>query len=123
MFWIQVIAALGVVLATVMVASGRGDSLGGLPTRTPPGLPGDRAVEPADVVDLRLGIAFRGYRMDDVDEALDRLADEISSRDAEIGELRRQLGGVPDPGLPPVDGAEPLARADHDSGPERSVGG
>ena len=61
MFFVQVIAALAVVLATVLVASGRGDSLGGLPSRTPPRLPDDRAIEPADVVDLRrrVGMVFQ----------------------------------------------------------------
>jgi DivIVA domain-containing protein len=90
-FWIQVIAALAVVLVTALVAAGRGDSLGGLAPRLPPGLPDDRPIEPSDVLDLRLGIALRGYRMDEVDDALDRLADEIASRDDEIAELRRLL--------------------------------
>jgi DivIVA domain-containing protein len=94
-FWLQVIAALGVVFATVLVATGRGDSLGDLPVGPRPRLPEDRAIERADVVDLRLGVAFRGYRMDEVDDALDRLADEIASRDVEIAELRRQLAGAP----------------------------
>jgi DivIVA domain-containing protein len=90
-FWLQVISALAVVLVTLLVATGRGDALGALPPRHSPRLPDDRAVEPADVVGLRLPVALRGYRMDAVDDALDRLADEIALRDAQIAQLRDRL--------------------------------
>jgi DivIVA domain-containing protein len=90
LFWFQVIVALGVILATVLVAGGRGDALGELNRdRSPARLPDDRAVQPADVNALRLGVGLRGYRMDEVDDVLDVLADELTRRDEEIARLRQ----------------------------------
>lgn len=90
MFWLQVLVALGVVLATVLVAGGRGDGLGRLsPDRPPARLPADRSVQPEDVHALRLGVGLRGYRMVEVDDALDLLAGELARRDEEIARLRR----------------------------------
>jgi DivIVA domain-containing protein len=89
MFWVQVIVALGVVLGTVLVAGGRGDALGELtPDRPPARLPDDREVRAEDVNTLRLGVGLRGYRMDEVDDVLDVLADELTRRDEELAELR-----------------------------------
>jgi DivIVA domain-containing protein len=53
---------------------------------------------------LRFSLAFRGYRMAEVDDALDRLATEIAERDARI----EQLTGQPYE-TPPTD---PTAAAD-----------
>lgn len=43
----------------------------------------------ADVGAIRFAPALRGYRMDQVDEVLDRLAAALEERDATIAELRR----------------------------------
>jgi cell division septum initiation protein DivIVA len=42
---------------------------------------------------------MRGYRMDEVDDVLDRLAAEVSQRDARITDLEERLAarGVPRP--------------------------
>ncbi len=45
-----------------------------------------------DVDAVRFGLGLRGYRMDQVDEVLDRLAAELDRRDALIRQLRAQLG-------------------------------
>jgi DivIVA domain-containing protein len=45
-----------------------------------------------DVDAVRFGLGLRGYRMDQVDEVLDRLAAELDRRDAVIARLRAQLG-------------------------------
>lgn len=37
--------------------------------------------EPADVDKLRFSLGLRGYRMDQVDEVLDRLRDELAAKD------------------------------------------
>ncbi|MFL6239532.1 MAG: DivIVA domain-containing protein [Actinomycetes bacterium] len=59
-------------------------------TRLPPsGVP----MTPADVDGLRFGLAFRGYRMDQVDDALDRLREELDRRDERIVALDRPAGG------------------------------
>jgi DivIVA domain-containing protein len=105
MFWLQVVVALGVVLATVLVAGGRGDSLGRLsPDRPPARLPDDRAVRPADVNSLRLGVGLRGYRMDEVDDVLDVLADELARRDEEIASLRQERDAGRTAQVDPTDG-------------------
>lgn len=105
MFWLQVLVALGVVLATVLVAGGRGDALGALsPTRTPARLPEDRPIRPEDVNTLRLGVGLRGYRMDEVDDVLDLLADELAQRDEEIARLRAGHRPASPPGSGLADG-------------------
>ncbi len=47
-----------------------------------------------DVEDLRFSLGLRGYRMDEVDDVLDRLADELEERDRRIEELQSQLGAT-----------------------------
>lgn len=54
------------------------------------------SLAPADLEQVRLEQAPRGYRMQDVDDLLDRLGREIEVRDEEIRRLRSQ-GGSPDP--------------------------
>jgi len=105
MFWLQVLVALGVVLATVLVAGGRGDGLGRLsPDRPPARLPADRSVQPEDVHALRLGVGLRGYRMVEVDDALDLLAEELARRDEEIARFRRPHEAHGTAGAGPTDG-------------------
>ncbi|EMY33473.1 hypothetical protein D477_014752 [Arthrobacter crystallopoietes BAB-32] len=45
---------------------------------------------PEDIDGLRFSVALRGYRMDQVDEVLDRLRSELADRDETIAQLRRQ---------------------------------
>lgn len=51
-------------------------------------LPADRAMRPEEVDAVRLPVALRGYRFAETDILLDRLADELRARDAEIARLR-----------------------------------
>ncbi|MGW1078837.1 DivIVA domain-containing protein [Kitasatospora sp. NPDC002522] len=74
-------------------------------------LPQDRALSRTDVDELRLPMALRGYRMDEVDDVLDRLGAELALRDERIAELEAVgavrgsveasgvAGGEPLPGL------------------------
>ena len=55
--------------------------------RLPPVLLPDHPVA-ADIADLRFSVALRGYRMDEVDEVLERLAAALLERDAALAELR-----------------------------------
>ena len=79
---------LAVIAAIAVVAAGRG---GSLPDAEPDGSP--RGVLPTGPVDraavdgLRFTLAFRGYRMNEVDDVLDRLLDELDERDRRIAEL------------------------------------
>ncbi|MGB3684241.1 MAG: DivIVA domain-containing protein [Ornithinimicrobium sp.] len=49
-------------------------------------------VSSRDVDQVRLDLAFRGYRMDQVDLVLARLSRELTERDSEIDRLRTEAG-------------------------------
>jgi len=89
-FWVLLgIAVLG---GVAVVASGRGQGLvDAEPDRPDVTLPQDRPVVREDVDRLRFSVGLRGYRMDEVDDVLDRLALDLSLRDGQIGELREEL--------------------------------
>lgn len=94
-----ILVAAGVIFAIFAVTAGRGGSM----TQFQPDWPGrplpqDRPVRASDLADARFSVAFRGYRMAEVDEALDRLAVEIAQRDERIHELTGQPfdGALPD---------------------------
>jgi DivIVA domain-containing protein len=94
---VLLLVVLAVIAGIALVAAGRGGSLPEVePDRSPRGrLPsGDITREQVD--GLRFTLALRGYRMDEVDEVLDRLVDEIEARDARIAELEH---GTIDPGV------------------------
>jgi DivIVA domain-containing protein len=63
-------------------------------------LPTGHELRADDVADVRLPVALRGYRFAETDLLLDRLAEELKSRDAEIARLR---GHRPSPKGAPVD--------------------
>jgi DivIVA domain-containing protein len=89
-----VLVLLGVLAAVAVLAAGRGGSMADAPRDRAPGaaLP-DSAVSADDIDHLRFSLAFRGYRMDEVDATLDRLAAELAERNARIAELE---GGGPE---------------------------
>ena len=82
------LVGIAVVTAVALLAVGR---LGELPEvepdRAPTLLPETRLVESDDVDNVRFAVGMRGYRMDEVDDVLDRLAADIAERDARIAEL------------------------------------
>jgi DivIVA domain-containing protein len=87
---VAVVAAVVFVLAGLVF--GRGEELAPLgPDATPTRLPAD-AVGGDDVRGLRFRQVLRGYRMGEVDWALDRLASELdrvtAERDALAGRVR-----------------------------------
>jgi DivIVA domain-containing protein len=65
---------------------------------------------PDDVDAVRFAVGLRGYRMDEVDEVLDRVADDLAVRDARIAELEARLGAGPAPSPSPA-AADPAAFA------------
>ena len=92
-----VLVALAVVGGIAVVAGGRGGGLGDAGSDQPrPWLPADRPVSASDVDAVHFGVGFRGYRMDEVDEVLDRLADELRDRDARLAAYE-QSPSVPGP--------------------------
>ena len=59
--------------------------------RSPVELPDDRPVVSDDLRALRISVAFRGYRMTEVDWLIDQLAQTLDERDRELEELRARL--------------------------------
>jgi DivIVA domain-containing protein len=87
-----VLAGLVVVTTVALLAVGRlGELPDTEPDRAPVVLPDDRPLHRADVDSVRFAVGVRGYRMDEVDDVLDRLAVEVSERDARIAELEQRL--------------------------------
>lgn len=82
---------LAVVAAIAVVAAGYGGSMPSAePDRSPRGTLPAGDVDRAAVDGLRFTLAFRGYRMDEVDDVLDRLVAAIETRDARIAELEQR---------------------------------
>lgn len=104
MFWFLLISLAVVVAAVTLAVVGSGGdgpggaALGGLadapPDELDEPLPAGRPVSRADVDGLRLPVAARGYRMQQVDDILDRLAAELAERDSRIAELESALAGA-----------------------------
>lgn len=89
-FW--VLLGIAVLCGVAVVASGRGDGLAPAdPDRPDVGLPEDRPAVREDVDRLRFSVGLRGYRMDEVDDVLDRLAGDLALRDSMIAYLEGQL--------------------------------
>ncbi|MGW8890018.1 DivIVA domain-containing protein [Streptomyces sp. NPDC055749] len=96
-FWYLLVTMVVVVAAVTLAVVGGGATpvLQDVPPeRLTDPLPTTRPVGRADVEALRLPMAPRGYRMVDVDEALDRLGAELAERDARIAELESALAGA-----------------------------
>ncbi|MER7704915.1 DivIVA domain-containing protein [Kitasatospora sp. NPDC097605] len=119
MFWVIVVAMAVVVGGAALVALGGGGSLPeAVQDRISARLPQDRPLGQGDVEALRLPMAVRGYRMDEVDDVLDRLGAELAHRDARIAELEAlaavrgavEADGRPEPGAEPLPGLEEFAR-------------
>jgi DivIVA domain-containing protein len=92
MYWFFTALIAAIVVAIALIAAGRGDSMAqAWSDRRYLSLPEDRSLTAEDLNSLRLALAFRGYRMDEVDNLLDRLGDEIDARDAYIDSLRGDL--------------------------------
>jgi DivIVA domain-containing protein len=92
LIYLLVVAAVAAaVFGLAAVLFGRGEELAPLPPgATPTRLPAGE-VRGADVRELRFQQAVRGYRMDEVDWALGRLADELDRCALERAELAARV--------------------------------
>ena len=115
---IVIMAVLYVIAAKVLPA---GEQIAP-PVRddAPWSLPATRELTAADVAEVRLPVAPRGYRFAETDLLLDRLGEELRERDAEITRLRAELGGqapsdVPHP-LPRPPGGNPYSERPYAAG-------
>ncbi|MCP2261875.1 DivIVA domain-containing protein [Streptoalloteichus tenebrarius] len=90
-YLVVMVAVAAVVFLIASAVFGRGEELaplppGASPTRLPPAeVTGD------DVRALRFQQAVRGYRMSEVDWALERLAGELDQLRGRVAELEREL--------------------------------
>ena len=77
---------LAVIAAIALVAASHGGSLpDAVPDRSPTGTLAEGPVDRAAVEGIRFSLAFRGYRMDEVDRVLDRLTAELEARPTREG--------------------------------------
>lgn len=121
--YLVIAAVIGlVVFALVVFVFGRGEQLAPLSPRTSPTELPDHDMAAQDVRKVRFAMALRGYRMSDVDWALEKMADEIDRLRAEVDLLsgsteadeipdRNQSGAVL-AGVPAVTGV-PAATGRH----------
>jgi DivIVA domain-containing protein len=111
---LAILVSVGVIFAVFAVTIGHGGSI----TQFQPDWPGrplpdDRAVRAADLTAARFSLAFRGYRMAEVDDALDRLAAEIAERDETIEQLTgRPFESAPRAPAEPVEHVEPVGHVE-----------
>ena len=85
---VLLLVILAVIAGIAVVAAGRGEGLSSPdPERSPRGALPAGEVGRADVDALRFTLALRGYRMDEVDDVIDRLLAELDRKDARIAEL------------------------------------
>ncbi len=119
---LALLGVLGVLFVAAVLATKEGGELAPAPPDVADlDLPA-RPLAADDVAALRFPMAARGYRMAEVDVALERLAEELRDRDRRIGLLEAAAEGqAPSPGeatphdlpLPPQDtgpvGAPPPA--------------
>ncbi|WP_420121399.1 DivIVA domain-containing protein [Nakamurella sp.] len=91
-----VIAAVigGVIFALAVFVFGRGEQMAPLPPRTSPTELPDAGLTGEDVRSVRFAMALRGYRMSDVDWALERMAGEVDRLRAELAD---RAGPAPGP--------------------------
>jgi DivIVA domain-containing protein len=83
---------LAVVLVAGLLAVGRlGELPEAAPDRAPLNLPPDGHLSAAEVDEVRLAVGVRGYRMDEVDQVLDRAASSLTERDQRIDFLQQRL--------------------------------
>ena len=79
--WFFAVLVVLVMGGVAMVASGRGGSMPpAYDDRPDLALPDDRPVAADDLRRVRFPLAFRGYRMSEVDALLARLASELEER-------------------------------------------
>ena len=93
---VLVVAALLFLGASLLLGRGETQPPAEL-DRSPVELPDDRPVTSDDVRALRISVAFRGYRMTEVDWLLEQFALVLDERDAEIDRMRKAAHPPDDP--------------------------
>lgn len=95
MFWFQLVVVVALLIAVGWIAVGGGGHMSAPnPDRPDPAVPDTGLLARGDVDKVRFSVGARGYRMDEVDDVLDRLAYEIDVRERRIAELQGHSGAV-----------------------------
>jgi len=85
--WVFAIVVVLLIGAITVVAMGRGAAMTPVFADRPDSLVPDHMLTSRDLRHVQFAIGVRGYRMDEVDSLLDRLAEELAAREArEAGE-------------------------------------
>lgn len=93
MTWVFAILAVLLLGAIAVVASGRGTPMSDVGDDRPvTGIPGEGPLGADDLRRVRFSLAFRGYRMSEVDALLDRLAREREAAGPVDGDAGRGDG-------------------------------
>jgi DivIVA domain-containing protein len=88
MYWLQLVVIVALLAAVGWLAIGGGGHMSEpMPDRPDLALPRDSMLARTDVDRVRFSVGARGYRMDEVDDVLDRLAREIQVREDRIAVL------------------------------------
>ncbi|HEY3870193.1 MAG TPA: DivIVA domain-containing protein [Actinocrinis sp.] len=102
MFWFQLVVIVALLAAVGWIAVGGGGHMSEpAPDRPDLALPENGLLDRDHVDRVRFSVGVRGYRMDEVDDVLDRLAHEIDLRERRIAELEgREPDGGEEAGSP-----------------------
>jgi DivIVA domain-containing protein len=96
--------------AVAVVASGRWGAMApAYDDRPDMTVPARQALTADDLETARFGVGLRGYRMDEVDTLLERVAREVAERDRRIADLERAVSPI----IHGPEGAGFTARADY----------
>jgi DivIVA domain-containing protein len=94
---VVLLVVVAVVGGVIVVMAGRFGGEGEfVPDRPYFALP-EEPLDASTVDGVRFAVGMRGYRMDQVDAVMDRLALELSDRDRQLAELRGEPFGEPAP--------------------------
>jgi DivIVA domain-containing protein len=116
-----VLLGIAVLAGVAVVAAGRGEGLAAADTDRPDlTMPATRPMAKEDVDRLRFSVGLRGYRMDEVDDVLDRLAADLAERDQRIEALEGEIRGAGRHARP-ADG-EPSSESRIESEPDSAEG-
>ena len=109
MMWLFAVLVVLLLGAVAVVASGRGAPMADAYDDRPDALvPAAGPISADDLRRVRFSLAFRGYRMSEVDALLDRLARERERADEELDDAG--------PGTPSDPGAGPTSQSAHGDG-------
>lgn len=97
MYWLQLVVIVALLAAVGWLAIGGGGHMAEpVPDRPDLALPNEGLLERTDVDRVRFSVGARGYRMDEVDDVLDRLAHEIELREERIAQLEGRAPRTPE---------------------------